>query len=150
MHIFNCICPKLNCSFSTKVKFGFSEKATKFEKIFVVLLTRALFSVGATAYLSKSWRRFFKTNVVKSYYTNFKRLFVCQMVASVFQIQNNSTPNFVNMTDSAQSISNALKSCIIALWVINYSCNKITTTWIQISRQNWNCFFSNTSHQIMI
>jgi hypothetical protein len=42
----------------------FSEKATKFEKIFAVLLTRA--------YLSKSWRRFFKTNVVKSYYINFK------------------------------------------------------------------------------
>ena len=31
------------------VKFGFSEKATKFEKIFVVLLTRASCSVLATA-----------------------------------------------------------------------------------------------------
>ena len=31
-----------------------------------------------------------------------------------------------------------------------YSCNKINTTWIQISRQNWNGFFSNASHQIMI
>ena len=30
------------------------------------------FSVRATAFLSKSWRRFFKTNVVMSYYTNFK------------------------------------------------------------------------------
>ena len=47
------------------VKFGFSEKATKFEKIFVILLTRA-------SYLSKSRQRFFKTNVVKFYYTNFK------------------------------------------------------------------------------
>ena len=55
-----------------KVKLGFSEKATKFEKIFVVLLTRVSCSVRATAYLSKSRRRFFKTNVVKSYYTNFK------------------------------------------------------------------------------
>ena len=53
------------------LKFGFSEKVTKFEKIFVVLLTRASCSVRATAYLSKSQRRFFKTNVVKSYYTNF-------------------------------------------------------------------------------
>ena len=53
------------------LKFGFSEKATKFEKIFVVLLTRASCSVRATAYLSKSRRRFFKTNVDKSYYTNF-------------------------------------------------------------------------------
>ena len=37
-----------------QVKFGFSEKATKFEKIFVVLLTIASCSVPATAYLSKS------------------------------------------------------------------------------------------------
>ena len=36
------------------LKFGFSEKATKFEKIFVVLLTRAECSVRATANLSKS------------------------------------------------------------------------------------------------
>jgi len=28
--------------------------------------------------------------------------------------------------------------------------NKVTTTWIQISCQNWNAFFSNASHQIMI
>ena len=54
-------------------KFRFSEKATKFGKIFVVLLTRASCSVRATAYLSKSGRRFFKTNVVKSYYKNFTR-----------------------------------------------------------------------------
>ena len=30
----------------------------------------------------------------------------------------------------------------------SYSCKKITTTWIQISLQNWNGFFSNASHQI--
>ena len=52
------------------LKFGFSEKATKFQKVFVILLTIASCSVRATAYLSKSWRRFFKTNVVKSNYTN--------------------------------------------------------------------------------
>ena len=56
------------------LKFGFSEKATKFEKIFVVLLTRASCSVRATAYLSKSRQRFFKTNLDKSYYTNFNGL----------------------------------------------------------------------------
>ena len=33
------------------LKFRFSEKATKFEKIFVVLLTRASCSVRATAYI---------------------------------------------------------------------------------------------------
>ena len=53
------------------LKSVFSEKATKFEKIFILLLTRAWCSVPATAYLSKSQRRFFKTNVVKSYHTNF-------------------------------------------------------------------------------
>ena len=31
-----------------------------------------------------------------------------------------------------------------------YSCNMITTTWIQISRQSWNGLFSNINHQIMI
>ena len=36
------------------LKFGFSEKATKFEKILVVLLTRASCSLCATAYLSRS------------------------------------------------------------------------------------------------
>ena len=60
------------------LKFVFFEKATKFEKIFVVLLTRASCSVRATAYLSKSQQRFFKTNVVKSYYTNFSKVeFFC-------------------------------------------------------------------------
>ena len=39
-----------------QVKFGFSQKATKFEKIFVVLFVFV----------------FLKTNVAKSYYTNFK------------------------------------------------------------------------------
>ena len=31
-----------------------------------------------------------------------------------------------------------------------YSCNKITTTQIQISRQKWNVFFSNIIHEMMI
>ena len=30
-----------------------------------------------------------------------------------------------------------------------YSCDKITTTWIQNSRQNWNGYFSNASHRII-
>ena len=41
----------------------------------------------------------------------------------------------------------------VGAWSIHldfYSCNKITTTQIQISRQNWNVFFSNISHQMMI
>ena len=36
-------------------------------------------------------------------------------------------------------------------WIIRwYSSNKITKNWIQISCQNWNCLFSNSSHQMMI
>ena len=36
------------------------------------------------------------------------------------------------------------------LKIINlHSCNKVTTQ-IQISHQNWNGFFSNISHQMMI
>ena len=31
-----------------------------------------------------------------------------------------------------------------------YSCNKITNIWIQIFPKNWNGFFSNISHQMMI
>ena len=51
------------------LKFGFSEKTTKFEKIFVVLLIhvqRRSCSVRATAYLSKSRQRFFKTNIIQT------------------------------------------------------------------------------------
>ena len=38
-----------------------------------------------------------------------------------------------------------LQFCLIHLKTFCYSCNKITTTWIQIFRQNWNGFFSNAS-----
>ena len=34
---------------------------------------------------------------------------------------------------------------LLNVCLMNYSCNKITTTQIQISRQNWNGFFSNIS-----
>ena len=44
----------------SRIKFGFSEKATEFEKIFVELLTRASCSVRAAVYLSKRRRRFFQ------------------------------------------------------------------------------------------
>ena len=50
---------------------GFLRRPQNLKKIFVVLLTRASCSVRATEYLSKSWQRFLKTNVVKLYYTNF-------------------------------------------------------------------------------
>ena len=40
------------------------------------------------------------------------------------------------------------KLCFHWLWF--YSCNKLNTTQIQISRQNWNGFFWNISRQMMI
>ena len=70
---------------SLYLKFGLSRRPQNLKKIFVVLLTRASCSVRATAYLSKSRRRFLKTNVDLSYYTNFKnswkcfRWFLCQI-----------------------------------------------------------------------
>ena len=42
------------------------------------------------------------------------------------------------------------RSCLnlkLSSFGLYYSCNKITKTWIQISRQNRNVFFSNISHQ---
>ena len=50
---------------------GFLRRPQNLKKIFVILLTRVSCSVHSTVYLSKSRRRFFKTNVVKSYYINF-------------------------------------------------------------------------------
>ena len=38
--------------------------------------------------------------------------------------------------------------CSLKIRAIIYSCNNITTTWISISRQNWNDFFSNGTTQI--
>ena len=35
-------------------------------------------------------------------------------------------------------------------YIICYSCNKITTIQIEIPPQNWNGFFSNICHQMMI
>ena len=70
------------------VKFVFSEKATQFEKIFFLLLTRVLCSMRATAYLSKSWQRFFKTNVDKSYYTNFTWFWISMPIVGPLNIIN--------------------------------------------------------------
>ena len=43
------------------------------------------------------------------------------------------------------------KRCIERPWLQQlYSCNRITTTWIQISRQNWNGFFSNAKGQLIL
>ena len=58
----------------TSIKFEFSEKATKFDKIFFVLMTRASCSVLATAYLWKSRQRFFfKCGHVVLYKLYFKK-----------------------------------------------------------------------------
>ena len=63
--------------FVNTVKFGFSEKATKFEKIFVVLLTRALCSVHATAsvLVKKSTKIFFLKCGQVVFYKLYKGLY---------------------------------------------------------------------------
>ena len=53
------------------LNFGFLRRPQNLKKIFVALLIRASCSVCATVYLSKSWWRYSKTSVDKSYYTNF-------------------------------------------------------------------------------
>ena len=60
---------------------GFLKRPKNLKKIFFVLLTRASCSVRATAYLSKSRRRLFKTNVVMSDYTNFM---ICRYTTKSF------------------------------------------------------------------
>ena len=90
-----------------EVKLMFSEKATKFEKILVVLLTRASCSVLATAYLSKSRRRLLKTNVDKSRAVVSRGL---EVLLTLFQPEGAdfvhhitaSTPGFENLTTSLQ------------------------------------------------
>ena len=46
------------------------------------------------------------------------------------------------------------KICVVHIQILRkfstYSCNKIKSTWIQISHQNWNGFFSNISHRMII
>ena len=54
------------------LKFGFSEKASNFEKIFIALLTIVSCSARNSVLVKKLTKIFFK-NVDKSYYTNFNR-----------------------------------------------------------------------------
>ena len=53
-----CSANKIDPPIRELIKFGFTEKATKFDKIFVVLLTRALCSVRATGYSYKKSTKF--------------------------------------------------------------------------------------------
>jgi hypothetical protein len=55
-------------------------------------LTRGSCSVRATAYLSKSPRRFLKTNVDKSYYTKFKKYVLIIIFFEIVQFDNFLAP----------------------------------------------------------
>ena len=52
----------------------------------------------------------------------------------------------VSLAVTLEDNINIERSELTQLDVSSYSCNKITTTQIQISQQNWNNFFSNISH----
>ena len=56
--------------------------------------------------------------------------------------------NFLNLKSFLSYLFFIVASSLSTLCKrINYSCNNTTMTWIQISLQNWNGFFSNISHQ---
>ena len=76
---------------------GFLRRPQNLKKIFFVLLTRASCSVCAIAYLSKSQQRFFKTNVVNLYYTNFTYLCPC-----IFWVYYSSLSQCVLLTKSTR------------------------------------------------
>ena len=59
------------------------------------------------------------------------------------------TGRFMNNEDPIKIIVAICLKDLISFSIL-YSCNKITTTQIQISCQNWNGFFSNNSHLRMI
>ena len=61
-------CSAVGCwgIFPIPLKFGFSEKAIQFEKLFMVLLTRASCALRATANLSKSWRRLWTSLIIQT------------------------------------------------------------------------------------
>ena len=72
-----------------------------------------------------------------------------------FELSYLTSTSSVHLGLNSQIVrKNFLSSWWLSYWLlipgIKYSCNKIATTWIQIYRQNWNAFFSNASHQIMI
>ena len=62
---------------------GFLRRPQNLKKSLSVHLTRASCSVRVAAYLSKSRRRFLKTNVDKSYFTNFNNQRFCWAIASL-------------------------------------------------------------------
>ena len=56
------------------LKFGFSEKATKFEKNLCRTFDKSIVFCARNSVLVKKSTKIFQTNVDKSYYTNFKKI----------------------------------------------------------------------------
>ena len=90
--------------------------------------------------------------------THFHEIFVSKNVYTIFAMWSKKqlkfpTQNIVtrklHLSDAFPRVSLRQSGHQLKIKDCTYtSCNKITTTWIQISRQNWNGFFSNASHQI--
>ena len=77
------------------------------------------------------------------------RSMICNFILSDFSCQFHFCTIFLKYTYAYTYFLYQLIHSTIYFF-FSYSCNKITTTQIQISRQNWNGLFSNISHQIMI
>ena len=78
-------------------------------------------------------------------------------VRIVFPLSNCQFSIFVAIVFNRKKLDGMINDSSVFLWSLSkgtlewyYSWNKITTTWIQIFRQNWSIFFSYVCHPIMI
>ena len=123
---------------TTLLKFIYFEKATTFCKISALDLS-CVVTVKFTAEISQNFGAFSKymnfTYRTCSWHVKLKLEKLRPFEKTGVQQVNLTPPN----------VRTKLVATLNA-----YSCNKITTTWIQNSRQNWNDFFSKFNHQNMI
>ena len=74
-------------------------------------------------------------------------LWLTLLPAVSWKMKQKKTLKKVSMSTKFSSWLHEEKCDKIWIKLQSYSCNKVTKTWIQISRQNWNGFFSNISHR---
>ena len=99
--------------------------------------------------LAKMSLRFYTVHINLSYPCHFNKVVFFQstfwktfLLSKVLEISAPSIQEWMKMVWVSKVLNIRMRA--------GYSCNKITTTWIQIFCQNWNGLFSNISHQMMI